>query len=266
MNGEDAMIELENKPSGGALGARFLTKLLTSPRGRAFMLRYLQSTEEADEKAVFDMLLSRVDDPELHRLVKIHVADEERHAGIFQRAVARVVETEGLDAEPGEIPQNLRIVARLDERLGGYADGFVSGRLGVMEAYVLLLVLEERAVREWPTVAAILRDIDPEAAADVERVIRDEQRHVKYARAISRRYAPDEATLERTIARVRAAEEASYQENVIAVTRYAVDNDLMAVGPVERLFWKGIVAAGELQSKRAVTASPRHGALRSVPA
>jgi rubrerythrin len=249
MNSRSVVEKPSRDPVSRAIGARFLEKLLASPRGRAFMLRFLQSTEEADEQAVFDMLLARVDDPELNQLVKIHVADEERHAGIFRRAVERVVENEKLDAAPGDIPADLRIVARLDERLGGYASGFVSGRLGVMEAYVLLLVLEERAVREWPLVAAVLRDIDPEAAADVERVIRDEQRHVKYARAISRRYAPDEATFERTLARVRAAEEEAYIENALAVTRYAVENDLLAVGPIERLVWKGIVAAGELQSK-----------------
>jgi hypothetical protein len=238
---------VETSPSGGVIGARFLEKLVATPRGRAFLLRFLQSTEESDEGAIFDTLLERVDDPKLHELVRIHRADEQRHTEIFRQAVDRVVRAGGPGTAPGPIPDELRVVARLDELLGQSADGFVAGRVGVLEMYALLLVLEERAVREWPAIVHALRAVDPEAASDVERVVRDEGRHVKYAHAIVRRYAPDEATRERVLGRVRKAEQRAFDEHTNAFTRAVLDRDLLEVGRVERVFWRGIVFLGELR-------------------
>jgi rubrerythrin len=217
--------------------ARFLDKLVATPRGRAFMLNFLRSTEESDEGGVFDALVTRVEDQELQKLVRVHRADEDRHAEIFRKAVLRV----GGACVPVEA--ELRVVERVDGLLGGWAESFLARTLGVMEMYVLLLVVEERAVREWPAIAAALRKVDPESAADLERVIADERRHVKYARAISRRYAPDEATLERTIRRVRAAEKRAFALHTKAFTRIVLDRDLLAVGRLERIFWKGMALA-----------------------
>jgi hypothetical protein len=81
-------------------------------------------------------------------------------------------------------------------------------------------------------------------------VIADERRHMKYARAISRRHAPDEATLERTLRQVRAAEERAYLANVEAFTRIAVAQDLLEVSNIERIFWKGIVSLGQARARR----------------
>jgi rubrerythrin len=245
---------LAPKPSGGALGARYFDKLVATPRGRAFVLRFLQSTEESDEGAVFDMLLSQVNDPEFHKLVRIHRDDEERHAGIFRRAVERLVERFGPEVEPGPVPEELHVVGRLDAHLGGLSESFIAGRAGIMEVYALLLVVEERAVREWPVIVDALRAVDPEAAEDVARVINDERRHVKYARAISRRYAPDAETLERTLAWVRAAEQRAFEENNAAMTRIVLERDLLDVGSIERAFWKGLVYLDSLRLERTVPA------------
>lgn len=227
-----------NEPSGGVIGARFRERLVATPRGRAFLVRFLQSTEESDEAGIFDLLLARVDDPELRKLVRIHRDDEDRHAAIFRGCVERISAASGV--RPGPVPDDLRIVARIDELLGGLADPLRSGRLGVMEMYVVLQVIEERAVREWPAIVRALQPVDPDTARAVEGVVRDEQRHVKYARAISRRYAPDEATLERTLTHVREVEAAAYAENADAFLRIVVDRDLLDVGRVERAFWKGL--------------------------
>jgi rubrerythrin len=241
------------QPSGGVVGARFLERLVTKPRGRAFILNFLRSTEEADEGALFDMLVQRVEDPELQRMVKRHRDDERRHAEIFQRAAERVVALGDPEANPGPVPKELEVVGRLDQLLGGFAAGFLAGRVGVMEVYLILLALEERAVREWPAIAAALRPIDPESAADVDRVLRDEARHVRYARAISRRYAPDEATLERTLAHVRRAEQQAFDENTNAFTRIALERGLVDVGPVEHLFWRAATFLGDLRTARAAS-------------
>jgi rubrerythrin len=230
----------------GILATRFFTKLVGAPRGRAFVLNYLQSMEESDEGAVFDLLVERVTDPEFRKMVRVHRDDEKRHAEIFRRAVERVVESGGPDAHPGPVEEQLHVVRRLDDVLGGLSAKFIAGEVGIMELYVLLQVLEERAVGHLPRIAVALRSVDVESAEDLERVLRDERRHVKYARAIARRYAPDDATYERELARVRAAEARVFAEQTNAFTRVVVERRLLDVSPIERLGWQALAFLGEL--------------------
>jgi hypothetical protein len=144
---------------------------------------------------------------------------------------------------PPAVPDRLRFILRLDRALAGFAERFVAGELGVMEAYLLLQVIEERAVVQYPAIAAALRRVDRDAAQVVETVIADERRHVRYARAISRRYAPDVATLTRTLARFRRAEALAFAAHGQDFLRFAVDNDLLAIGWPEKLFWRALGAA-----------------------
>jgi rubrerythrin len=252
----EKQVHTTEAPSGGWIGARFLERLVATPRGRAFTLRFLQSTEESDEAAVFETLLARVDDPPFRRLVKVHKGDEERHAGVFRRAVERVIERAGPDAEPGIIPNELHVVARVDTLLGGYSGRFLAGELGVLEMYAILLAVEERAVREWPAIVGALRPVDSASAQELEGVIADEMRHVKYARAIMRRYAPDEATLERTRLLVRAAEARAFAEHTVTFTRVVVERDLLAVGRLERAVWGGLARLDELRLGGLATPRP----------
>src|SRR5688572_13661591 len=100
------------EPSGGFIGDRFLDRLVATKRGRAFLLSFMASTEEADEGRVFEELVARVDDEKLQRLVARHQADEERHARILKECVARL----GYEVDP--MPSELRVVERLDNILG----------------------------------------------------------------------------------------------------------------------------------------------------
>src|SRR5690242_20675136 len=126
------------------ISERYIDRLLSSPRGRAFFLNLLADAEIEDEGMVFETLLSRVDDAELKKMVKVHHEDEKRHNTMLLECVARN------GGAPGPIPPELRVAHRVDAELGGFADQFTGGRRGVMEAYVLLLVLEERAVAHLP--------------------------------------------------------------------------------------------------------------------
>src|SRR5260221_8405017 len=157
----------------------YLKRLLCNPRGRALMLNLMVDGEEADEQGVFDTLLNRVDDAELCKLVRVHRDDEFRHAELLRERLAKV----GVEPEP--FPPALRMVDRIDRHAGGQGAAFLTGRGGVMEAYLLLQVIEERATREVPKIADAMRPADPETAAVIERITRDEERHVKYAKAIS---------------------------------------------------------------------------------
>src|SRR4051812_3612219 len=120
------------------LGARFLSRLAASSRGRVFMLKLLLQAEEADEAGIFDHLLSRVDDPELKRIVKRHKSDEERHAQIFRERLA------AQSVPAADVPDPVPVIPFIDKELGGFAGAFIGDEQGVMEAYLLLQVIEER--------------------------------------------------------------------------------------------------------------------------
>jgi rubrerythrin len=222
---------------GTPIDRRFLGRLMASPEGRAFLLGFMADAEESDEAMVFDTLLARVDDPQLNKLVRIHRDDEDRHAQMLRACVARI------GIAPAPVPTDLRIVLRIDRELGGFADRFQATDGGVMEAYLLLQVIEERAVMQYPLIARALRHYDPKSADTVMRVVEDEERHVRYARAISRKYAPDPETLRSTLVRFRAAEGRAFAAHGNAFLAHVVDHDLLAVGPIERRLWRWLAAA-----------------------
>jgi len=234
--------ELTDLPAGpglvrGLIQSRYLDRLVGSRRGRAFLLAFMADAERSDEAAVFDTLLARVDDPELHDMVKLHVADEERHGEILEVCMKRVGVT------PLPVPDHLRFIFRLDAALDGFAARFVAGEYGVMEAYLLLQVIEERAVVQYPGIQRALAKVDPEAARVVGTVIADERRHVRYARAISKRYAPNPDALARTLAHFRRAEARAFAEHGQDFLNFAIDRDLLDVRWPERLLWRAIGAA-----------------------
>jgi hypothetical protein len=221
-------------PPSQRLRAAFLSRVMRSPDGRAFLLGLLAQAEAADELGVFETLLLRVDDPELAKLVRIHRDDEMRHAELLHKCIARG------GIEPVPVPPELNVVDRIDRHTGRTARAFVDGRLGVMEAYLVLQVVEERGVRQFPLFAAALRPYDPESADTIDRITADERRHVRYAQAISRRYAPDAATRERLLARYRAAEARAFAEHGAALLRFVTARGLFAAGPFERLCWRAL--------------------------
>src|SRR5947208_194428 len=104
---------------------------------------------------------------------------------------------------------------------------FANGRWSIMQIFAMLQVVEERGVRQFPMVAAALGRVDPESAEVVAAIIRDEQRHVGYARAISRRYAPDPASLEQVLGLCREVEARAFAENERAYLRFAVEHELL---------------------------------------
>ena len=83
-------------------------------------------------------------------------------------------------------------------------------------------------MRQFPLIEQGLRVSDPESADVLAAIIRDEQRHVGYARAISRRYAPDEATLEEVLRLCRQVEAIAFAENGAAYHRFVTESGLLA--------------------------------------
>jgi hypothetical protein len=217
---------------------RFLDRLAATPRGRAFLLQFLVGAEEADEIGVFDQLVARIDDPQLNKLAFKHRADEERHAALFKACVAR----QGVDV--ASLPVAPSVIAFIDEELRGFGAKFVAGKRSVMEAYVLLQVIEERGVAQYPWFAAALERYDPASASVVWQVARDEENHVRYAKAISRRYARSSYALDATLQEFRAAEERAIERHGRAFLACAVDARLLDVGRAEQLGWQLLVMLG----------------------
>ncbi len=214
---------------------RFLDRLCATHGGRAFLLNALVDAEEADEQGVFDHLIAEVSDPTLKKVIETHRDDEVRHAELMRVCLRR----HGCPRQPG--PVELQIVPYIARALGDGGARLLA-RPAVWEAYAFLEVLEQRAVEEYPRFAAALGAIDPETGVVILEIADDEARHVKYARAVSRRYAPDPDTLERTRAKFRAAEAWAFDVHGRATIRHAVAHGLLAGSTAERALWRAIAA------------------------
>ncbi|MCU1277988.1 MAG: hypothetical protein JWM53_1534 [bacterium] len=221
------------------LDSLFLSRLVAAPRGRAFLLSFMADAEESDEGA-FDELVARAEAPEVQKMVRLHREDEARHGRLLRACVARA----GVAPEP--LPVELRYIDRLDRMTaGGFRAHFLDDGdgLGVMRVYAMLQIVEERGVIQFARIAAALRQFDAESARVIEEIVVDEERHVKYARAITRRYAPDDATLQRTLSQFRALEERAFADHGRAFFAHAVARGLVGVHALERLAWKTVALA-----------------------
>jgi uncharacterized ferritin-like protein (DUF455 family) len=216
------------------LTSLYFRRLVSTRRGRSFVLHFLADAEDSDERGVFDSLLARVDDPELHKMVRIHRDDELRHAKMLRSAAERV------GGEHFTVPDDLRIVPRITRYLGARAEGFADTPTDIMQTYALLLVIEERGVREFPRIVRALARVDAASAAVLAAIVKDEERHVKYARAISKRYAPDAETLDRTLAHFREVEARAFADNGRATLRFVVERGLFDAGPIEQRLWQAV--------------------------
>src|SRR5262245_41434894 len=114
---------------GTWLGEFVLSRLVATPRGRAFLFDFMANAEESDEGA-FDHLVARVDAADVQKMVRTHQDDEQRHARLLRECLART----GLT--PGPLPAHLRYIDRLDRATGGaFRTGFPDddARTGVIK-------------------------------------------------------------------------------------------------------------------------------------
>ena len=234
---------MSNKPRtindsrlGQALFSRFTNRLVAAAGGRAHILNQAAYAEDADEGDVFEALLERVDDPELHKMVRIHQTDEKRHAELFREALRR----NGF--EPYPVPRELSLLERLDAALGGFFESFTEREHPVMDAYILLQVIEERAVTQFSQLRTAFAKYDPQTAELLDEISRDEARHLKYCVAISRRYAPDEETRLQTLAEFRRHEAQVFAELSRANMRHVLEAELPDMSRLELRIWRGILS------------------------
>ena len=195
----------------------FLRHLLATAKGRAYVLNQVAEAENSGESEFFARTLSQVDDPAFQKMIRKHESDEIRHAAIFTERLR----AQGVD--PGPVPDELKLIDRLDRMLGGFFERPIEGDRGVMEAYTLLQVVEERAVTQFAIMERAFREVDPATADVFVAVSKDEERHLKYCQAISRRYAVNEPQRLMTLARFRRVEAEAYRDNSMAGMKYALE-------------------------------------------
>jgi hypothetical protein len=221
-------MELRDRLSMG-----FLARIIARPAGRAHVLRQLADAEGNGENGFFEQILSRVDDPALRRMVQKHQADELRHEQLFLACAERT------GVAPAPIPDEVKFVERLFRRTRFYERPIASQR-DVMEAYLLLQVIEERSVTQFRLMEPVFRAVDGASAEVLALVARDEERHLKYCHAVAARYAPDDATRLQVLAELRRVEAECFRDNGRANLEHVLAHDLFAGGPAVRLFYRAL--------------------------
>jgi rubrerythrin len=220
----------------------FLHDLFSTARGRAYVLSQAAEAESGGEQKIFDVLLEHVDDPELSRMVRKHREDEVRHAQMYSVCAERQ------NATLPRIPENLRVIDAVDEHIGRVRGGVrffdekVHDARYVMEGYLFLQVLEERAVQQFTVLADAMRPYDAVSADVIVEIEADERRHLRYCYAISKRYAPSELVLRDTLTKFRRAEAEAYKEHTAKSLAFLLDHGFLR-SRAKALFWKGVGTA-----------------------
>ena len=214
------------------LTRRFLRGLVSTAAGRAHVLSQAADAESTDEGAIFDRLLAHVDDPKLEQMIRRHQADELRHASMFRERLTAT----GVD--PGPVPAHLKLLERIDALADHVMQRPVDGAHDVMVSYLMLLVIEERAINQFSLFAPAFDEVDPATAAVFREVGKDEARHLRYCHAIASRYAPSEAIMQSTLAQLRACELKAFVDNSRANMDWVFEHGLHPATAFEQVLWR----------------------------
>ena len=234
---------------GDRLTLAFMTQMFSHPRGRAHLLSMASDAEATGEGRVFEELLKRKDDAELQRLVVRHRDDEVRHAELLaERAQANAA---AAGVEVPKVPSHLKLIERLDKALGGFFARPLDTDLDVMRAYLVLQVIEERAITQFDLYVEAMKDVDPVTAETFRQISKDESRHLRYCHAIARRYAPSEQVHAEELRHIRQVEARVFAENSNDNLDYALSQGLLPVGWATRMAWRVIgTVAGTMRLSR----------------
>lgn len=189
------------------LSLALLRTTIASPLGRAMVLNQLADAERNGEAEFFDRILRHVDDEKLARLVRTHHADEIRHARRFQeRADAQGV---------GEVavPNEVKLLDRVDAAMGGLMSSPIATKRGVMEGYLVLQVLEERAIVQFAILERAFVEVDAKTAAVLREITADEERHLRYCYTLARHFAPSTEAHDAFLGYARLVEARAFKAN-----------------------------------------------------
>lgn len=219
----------------------FMTQLFSHPRGRVHLLSMASDAESSGEGRVFEELLKRKDDPELARLVVRHRDDEVRHAEVLAERARENAALAGIEVP--KVPAELKLIDRLDRALGGFFSRELATDEDVMRAYLVLQVIEERAITQFDLYVEAMKGVDPKSAAAFAEISRDEARHLRYCHAIARRYAPSPEVHAKQLQHIRAVEARVFAENSNDNLAFALEQNLLPVAWPAKLAWRAVGAA-----------------------
>jgi hypothetical protein len=197
--------------------SRFLTRLLATPGGPAFLVAALAGAVD-DQRAVLTRLGRLSQEPELQALVRDHQADAARHAQLLAAEHARL----GGGAWPGP---GVGLVARLDPRRDD-VDGLL----------LLLQVIGERLAAHLQVLAVLAWAGQPRLARLCRGLAHDLGIHVNDYRGRLSRRGDDVALAERR-GELREAASQAFAADQCALIGQAISLGLLALDDREQSVW-----------------------------
>jgi rubrerythrin len=218
----------------------FLRGLVATPRGRAYVFTQAALAESTDEGVIFERLSSKVDDLELQRIIRKHSDDETRHAALYFGCADR----QGVGRP--HVPEDSRVLDLLNAREPLFTKP-IETREDVMDAYLLLQVIEERAVEQFSILEPVMREVDPRSADVLLGVTKDEERHLRYCHAVVRRYAPTEAHRVARLKHLRKEEAMAFAQHQAAGLAHLLRDKYLPAHM--RVFWRALTALLSLRKE-----------------
>lgn len=230
--------------------------IASQPRAAGFAYSSYADAEAGGENLVFERALRRATDPQIAKMIRVHQQDEMRHAQMIEdRRIAL-----GL---PGYVvPDEMKLVERLSEAAGGVLDLPMDRDEHVASVYALLYVVEERAIQLFERQVRTVEALGDHESADMFRAIwADEERHLKYCRAVGKRYAGSEAAFEAEVEQIRRVEAGVYARASRGTLRH-----LLRTGMLELPWWGVLLRAALELADAAKLPAPRLTGPILVPA
>jgi rubrerythrin len=112
-----------------------------------------------------------------------------------------------------------------------------------MRLAAMLKVVEERGTEQYGEIAKAMRRFDPKTADIIERIVEDEARHIKYARAIALRFAPNHEAYEQVL------EAGTFERHGNDFLEYALEHGLLTTSALGKPFWKLIIWLGKSRNQ-----------------
>lgn len=225
------------------LSLQFMRQLVETAAGRAHILNQVADAEDSGESQIFERILAEVKDSVLCQVIARHQADEVRHAALLR------ARREATGVDVGPVPSSIRLIARLDAAAGSCSTRAIRTDGDVMEAYVLLQVIEERAITQFALLARAFRSVDPESADLFIRIGRDEERHIRYCRAITRRYSPSEDERVAALVRYRELEARCFRDNSSAHLNHCLEQGYLDAHPLSKRIWRALARVAASSSR-----------------
>lgn len=219
---------------------RFARHLVQTPRGQAYVLREMANAKGVDQTTAFVSARETLVDGELGAMLVEHAETQSRY---IEELNAHAAE---LRVQTDPAPAHLSYVAVLDRALGGYFSDSLSSNSEIAEAYLLRLVCEERALSQYRAYANVFSVVgQTEIAFTLQRMVRENERHLRSMHAVAQRFTPSRVMLAATLSHWRRFEARVFGEVERATVRFAVVRGITPLPGFLRESWLAMMRVGD---------------------